>query len=143
MPISRSFKFEVKRKINTTLNLLKSFYFWQWQKDSFLANDAGTTKIKFWGNPSNLPLVKSLLGVSNDPKIENAEIKCEVFITDFSLPNSIRIPATLATIVQLNRPVDEILATYSRSLRRSINGQRAKYRCETINDLGQSNRIRG
>lgn len=135
MPISRSFKFEVKRKINTTLNLLKSFYFWQWQKDSFLANDVGTTKIKFWGKPSNLPLVKSLLGVSNDQKVENTEIKCEVLITDFPLPNSIRIPATLATIVRLNRSVDEVLATYSRSLRRSINGQRAKYRCETINDL--------
>jgi hypothetical protein len=136
MPISRSFKFEVKRQINTALNLLKSFYCWQWQKSTFLANEAGNTKIKFWGKANNVPLVKSLLGIPNNIT-ENAGIKCEVLITDFPLANSIRIPATLATIVQLNRSVDDILATYGRSLRRSINGQRAKYRTETISDLSQ------
>jgi hypothetical protein len=37
--------------------------------------------------------------------------------------------------VSLNRSVDDILATYSRSLRRSIVGQRADYRYEAVNDL--------
>lgn len=61
--------------------------------------------------------------------------KCEIKFTDFPSPGSICIPATLATIVPLHRTVEEILATYSRSLRRSITGQRSKYRTETISDI--------
>lgn len=85
-------------------------------------------------------MVKSLLGVSESITISqnsnnNPAFKCEIKITDFPLPGTICIPATLATIVPLHRTVEEILATYSRSLRRSITGQRGKYRTETISEL--------
>jgi hypothetical protein len=55
-----------------------------------------------------------------------------LLVTDFLIPNAICVPSALNTIVNLNRTVEEILASYSRSLRRSIQSQRSVYRYETV-----------
>jgi hypothetical protein len=134
--ISRSFKFEIKRKINTTLSLIKSFYFWKWQKNVFFANETGEAAVLFFGNSRNKWPLMALLGLTpNDNKVECSAVKNKLFITDFPMPNTLCVPATLATMVSLDQSVDDILASYSRSLRRSIVGQRADYRYETVNDL--------
>jgi hypothetical protein len=134
--ISRSLKFEIKYKFNATVSLIKSFYFWNWRKISFFTNDTEETAVLFFGNARNKWPLMALLGLTpNDNNFVCSEFKNRALITDFPLPNALCVPATLATIVPLNRSIDDILATYSRSLRRSIVGQRADYHYETVNDL--------
>jgi hypothetical protein len=134
--ISRSFKFEIKRKINTTLSLIKSFYFWKWRRNSFFTNETGKIAVLFFGSSRNKWPLMAVLGLTpNDNKVDISKAKNKVLVTDFPMPNTLCVPATLATIAPLNRSVDDILATYGRSLRRSIVGQRADYRYETVNDL--------
>ena len=132
---SRSFKYEVKRNINAAKRFIKSFYFWKWRKTAFLTNDTSFSGVQFFGNPENKSQLTALLGIYGEKNVESAALKNKVLITDFPIPNALCIPATLTTIVPLNRSVEDILATYSRSLRRSIVGQRAQYRYETVNSL--------
>lgn len=129
---SGSFKFEVKRRIKSIKRWVKSFYFWQWQKSTLLTNATNGVSVQFLGKASNKSLLIALLGLSSEIEASNSAASSKVFITDFPLPNALCIPATLTTIVPLNRSVEDILATYSRSLRRSIVGQRAQYRYEVV-----------
>ncbi len=115
--------------------MIKSFYFWQWRKSSFLTSETSITGVQFLGKANNKPLLIALLGLSNEHKVQGSGIQNKISITDFPMPNALCIPATLTTLVSLNRPIDDILATYSRSLRRSIVGQRTQYRYEAVNDV--------
>lgn len=131
----RSFKFELKHKVNTIKKLFKSYCFWHWRKNTYLVDGTNSIGVKFLGNVANHPLLIALLGLVSENSALHSVIKNEILITDFPLPNALRIPATLTTLVPLSRSIEEILASYGRSLRRSIVGQRNQYRYETVDTL--------
>jgi hypothetical protein len=131
--VSRSIKYEIKRKINLTKYLIKSYAFWKWQNSRFFLNSA---QIHYTGNPNNIKQIKGLLGLKEQATAdESSKVNIQVNITDFPVPNALSVPATLTTIVKLDRTLEDILASYSRSLRRSIQGQRSEYRYETVTSL--------
>lgn len=128
--LSKSFKYELKRKISLIKWLINSYQIWKWRACHF---EFGTTEIKFLGNPDHLMQLKGLLGFKPAENIDETQaVTTKLLATDFLMPHAICVPATLNTIVKLNRPVEEILASYSRSLRRSILSQRSEYRYETV-----------
>lgn len=131
--VSKSLKFEIKRKISIMKWLINSYKIWQWRECHF---NLGTSDIKFLGNPDHLTQLQSLLGFKASENLaDRCAVTTKLLATDFPLPNAICIPSALNTIVKLNRTVEEILASYSRSLRRSIQGQRSEYRYETVTSI--------
>lgn len=129
--ISRSVKYEIKRKVNLIKYLIESYSFWKWRKSQFFLN---SIQVNYLGNPDNFMQLKGLLGLKDQATLAESSI-VSISITDFPAPSALCVPATLATIVKLGRSVDDILASYSRSLRRSIQGQRPEYRYETVSSL--------
>lgn len=155
-----SLKFEIRQKKGQLRHFFASLRFWQWQHTTFLLNEntAGdntpsentTNKINpitihYKGRPQNKAVLKALLGVdSNTAETNNGQANInagEVYITEHFIRDAIRIPFCLITIVKLGLPIDEILASYSKSLRRSINSERPNYRYETVIDIAKLDAI--
>ncbi len=136
--ISPEVLYLVHQKLEQYQTLLLSFCCWKWRVFQFNLSDARAGHVRFLGNPDNQALLMSLLGVTLQEKSAvDTSSQYEIRINDFPLPNTITVPSTLNTIVSLNRPVEDIMATYSRSLRRSILAQRSQYRHETVLDGAQ------
>lgn len=137
--LSKSFKYELKRKISLIKWLMNSYQIWKWRVCHF---NLGTSEIKFLGNPDHLMQLKDLLGFKPAENLAEAQvITTKLLATDFLMTQAICVPATLNTIVKLNRTVEEILASYSRSLRRSILSQRQEYRYETVTSIEKIKQI--
>lgn len=128
--LSKSLKFEIKRKISLIKWLINSYQIWKWRVIHF---NLGASGIKFLGNPDHLTQLQSLLGFKVSENLTDKDaFTTKLLATDFFIPHTICVPSALNTIVKLNRSVEEILSSYSRSLRRSILGQRSEYRYETV-----------
>jgi len=142
--VSPSIRFEVKQKKGRALSFLSGLCFWKWKTFIFPLSDTNLTTIHYLGRPEKKPLLIALLGsksnTDNVTKTTGAN-SGEVFVSEFPMRDALCIPCTLTTIVKLGRTVDDILATYSRSLRRSITGQRSEYRYETVDDSAKIDTI--
>lgn len=106
----------------------------QWKTFVFPFKEANTTMVQYYGRQDYLPILKSLLGVSDVDyqQVEVLAIKDKVYVYGFPVPNTLRIPHCLSTLVSLDKPVEEILAGYSKSLRRSILKQAPKFHYEEV-----------
>jgi hypothetical protein len=131
--VLRSVKYQIKRRISLTKYFISSYSFWKWRSSHFILNSA---QINYFGNSDNIIQLKELLGLRDQAATpEPTKINIQINITDFPVPRALRIPATLTTVVKLDRTLEDILASYSRSLRRSIQAQRSEYRYETVANL--------
>jgi hypothetical protein len=128
--ISPSLKTELKGRLLQISNFVKGLYFWRWKYQLFITKSPSIS-VRYIGQ--HAAQVTALLGVDSTQQSE-AMVESELWLTDFPLPRAYPIPATLTTIVPLHRTVEEIMATYASSLRRSINKQRPSYRYERIDD---------
>jgi len=130
-----SIRFEIKQKKGRLLQFLLGLRFWKWETYTFPLNETNSTTITYRGRPENQAVLMALLGASRDSS--NATVNPsthKVFVSEYPMRDNICIPYSLTTIVKLGRSVEDILATYSRSLRRSINQESPAYRYEAVND---------
>jgi hypothetical protein len=71
--VSRSVKYEIKRKLNLTKYLIQSYAFWKWRSSHFFLNSA---QINYIGNQDNITQLKGLLGVKDQATVaENFQRK--------------------------------------------------------------------
>lgn len=129
-----SMRFELRQKKRRLVELLKSLCFWKWQSVRFSLSETNATVIYYKGNPENKASLMRLFGINSNSVPNVSPSTNEVYMTDYPIRDSLCMPCWLSTIVKLGRPIDDILATYSRSLRRSINEERPKYHYQTITD---------
>lgn len=129
--ISPSLKTEIRFRLLRCQNLVQSSYFWRWQYKQFQTKTPSIS-VRYLGQHASQVCV--LLGVSEQNSKPN-RLADTLWLTDFPVPRAYPIPSTLTTIVPLHRTVEEIMATYASSLRRSINKQRPPYRYEIIRDV--------
>lgn len=144
--LSPSLRFELKQHIYRTKHFCAALCFWQWQRSKFPFNANNTITINYLGRPQNKRILMSLLGVDaaniNQPNTSLANTKAnEVSVTQYPMRDAICIPFSLVTIVALRRPIETIVASYSKSLRRSINAERPNYRHKAINDIAKIDEI--
>lgn len=142
--VSPSIKFEIKQKKGRLIQLMPSLSFWKWQNLKFPARESNSTIIHYYGIPERKQSLMALLGVDPNTLCDStkADRKLnEAFVTEFPIRDALCLPICLNTIVKLNRPVEEIMATYASSLRRSINKQRAEYRHEALNTAVKIDKI--
>lgn len=128
--ISPSFKTEVKIKLQSFKCLIESLYCWRWKCQQFVTKTPSIA-VRYLG--AHATQAVTILGIDLQNQ-ETSQIEGQLWLTDFPVPRAYPIPATLTTIVPLHRTMEEIMATYASSLRRSINKQRPPYRYEVILD---------
>jgi len=134
--ISPSLRFDINQKKNQTLYFLQGLFFWKWQSVRFQISDTNPTTIHYLGNPAHKPTLMALLGANaNQPNVNAAAN--EIFVSQFPMRDMICVPFSLTTVVKLNRTVEDILATYSSSLRRQLNKQRPQFRYEKVTNAEQ------
>lgn len=135
------------RELSSRIGLcLSRLYFWQWKKFKLALSEGSATTVRYVGRAKQLPVLKTLLG-RNVTEIHASKLEAEdaspfntdnnVVVYEVPFPGSIRIPHCLSTVVRLNRSVEDILANYSKSLRRSISKRLADFHYETLTDVSQ------
>ncbi len=145
--VSPSLKFEIRQKRCQLKHFLASLNWRKWQHFSFPLSETNSTIVHYKGRLENKPVLKALLG--SDPAISYPGVPSgdKVYVTEHPMRDAICIPFFLITIVKLGRPIEEIVASYSKSLRRSINSDRPNYRYQAINcvdkiDLIENNMLK-
>jgi hypothetical protein len=136
--VSPSLRADLKQKRGRFSQIVTSLFFWKWRRFRFHLNESNLTMVHYLGRPEYIASIMALLGIN--PEINNKSVKAnthsdKVFASEFPIRNALCLPLYLTTIVKSNLPIDDIMANYSRSLRRSIAAQRAGYRYETVNDI--------
>jgi hypothetical protein len=134
----------LKQKIGRFSSFVASLFFWKWRRFQFPLNESNLTMVQYLGRPENKPSVMALLGINHDTcsgpvaVVPHSE---KIFTSDFPMRNALCLPFCLTTIVKLNRSVEDVMANYSRSLRRSITSQCSEYRYEAVNDIAKVDAI--
>lgn len=140
--IPPSLRFALKQLKERLVQFLAGLCFWKWEASTFYLDEAHLTTINYRGRPENKVILMALLGLSRE--LASAPVNTtsnKVCVREYPMRDSICIPHCLTTIVKLGRSVDDILATYSRSLRRSINQESASYRYEAVHDSAKIDAI--
>ncbi len=135
-----SLKYELRERKAHLSTFIKSLYFWEHEIFIFPVSAMQTTKIHFKGRSESVPVLKALLGVRNsneDAEVQKKNSFNNVFVYEFPVPGTLCIPQCLSTMVKLDKPVEDILASYSRSLRRSITKQAPKFRHVVVTEDAQ------
>lgn len=135
--ISPSVRFEIKQIKGRFAQLLASLCFWKWKSFEFPLSENNLTIIHYLGRTESKPMLMALLGIdfnTSTAKAGSKKYTGRAFVCEFPIPYALCIPFGLTTIVKLNRPIDDIMATYSRSLRRSITRQCTVYRYDEVDD---------
>lgn len=143
--VSPSLRTDLKLKKERFSQFVASLIFWKWRHFQFVLNESNPTVIHYLGRPENKPSIMALLGISPDNYSNSTTIhdahSAKAFASDFPMRNALCLPFCLTTVVKLNRPIEDIMANYSRSLRRSITAQRAQYRYELVDDIAKVDAI--
>jgi hypothetical protein len=131
-----SVKFELRACKEQSGYFLKRLCFWRWKSVTFRLNDTHPTTIRFLGRCESVPALASLLGAASavGVQVNSNGNSNRVFVYEVPVPNTLCIPLCLSTIVKIDKSIEDILAGYSRSLRRSIVKQSPKFRHEAIKD---------
>lgn len=133
--IPLSFRFEIRQKKGQFKHLLSRLCFWKWQHFSFPLSETNSIDIHYKGRPENKAVLMALLGASAMTAKEGVPAGDKVYVTEHYMRDAICIPFALITIVKLGRPIEDIVASYSKSLRRSINADRPNYRFQAIDNI--------
>lgn len=141
-----SIKFEIRSAKEALKRHLNSLKFWRNQKFEFQLENQSRTRVIYSGESTYLPAIKALLQIKpidSEPLgslSQNAQEPI-IQVSDTPMLGALRIPLCLATIVPLNRSMEDIMATYSRSLRRSIQQLYPQYQYVRVNDIATVDRL--
>ena len=137
--VSPSLRFEIRQTKERASHFLARLYFWQWRSVKFAFSTTNPTTIHYKGRLENKSILMGLLGVNPNLSVNVSasvsEKGAEVLVTECPMRDAICIPFCLITIVELGRPIEDIVASYSKSLRRSINSERPNYRYQAIDEI--------
>lgn len=135
--VPASIRFEIRQKKGRFIEFLKGLCFWKWQSFRFPLSETNATVIHYKGRPENKTALMLLLGIDTNAAGHASASADEAYVTEYPMRDSLQLPYCLITVVKLGRSVEDILASYSRSLRRSINAERPNYRYQTIHDVAK------
>ncbi len=129
-----SIKYQCKEFIAKASIFLSRLCFWRWEKFTFSASEKNPITVHYIGHKKHLDVVKSLLG-STGEKVKKHSNKATIY--EVPLPQTLCIPHCLSTVIRLDRSAEEIMASYSKSLRRSILKSLPDFHYKTLTDASQ------
>ncbi len=138
--IPPSLRYEIKQKKGRLQHFLASLNFLKWQHFLLQIGETDITTVHYKGRPENKPLLMALLGANTSQATSNKTAD-KIYVTEHPMRDAICIPFCLITVVKLGRSIEDIVATYSKSLRRSINSERPDYRYQAIDCMNKIDAI--
>ncbi len=143
--VSPSVLFEILQKKNRLKHFFGSLNCLQWQQFSFQTGETNLpnllTTVHYKGREKNKALLMTLLGADPVKSTQTITSGPKVYVTEYPMRDAICIPFTLITLVKLGRPIEDIVASYSKSLRRSISSERPSYRYQAIDNVDKIDTI--
>ncbi len=136
-----SLRFEIRQKKCQLKHFFPRLNCFKWQHFSFPLSETNLTTVHYKGRPENKAMLMALLGADSAISYPSIPTGPKVYVTEHPMRDAICIPFTLITIVKLGRSIEDIVATYAKSLRRSINSERPNYRYQAIGDVDKINAI--
>jgi hypothetical protein len=133
--VPASIRFEIRQKKAQFKHFFAVLRFWKWENHQFVTGEAHLTSVVYKGRPENKALLMALLGANTETSSQTSASDHQVYVTEHPMRDAICVPFALITIVKLGRPIEAILASYSKSLRRSINAERSNYRYQAIDGI--------
>jgi hypothetical protein len=105
-----------------------------WTKRCYRVEIPGGMHIVYRGRADHADMLTALFGASGCGEGGEPDRSRDVFVSELPAFGSLRIPSMVKTVVPLGRSTDDILASYGKSLRRSVSALRAEYRYERVTD---------
>lgn len=147
--VSPSIRFEIRQKKGQLKHLFSRLNCFKWQHFTFQAGETSLTSalttalttVHYKGRPENKALLMDLLGANPAAPSQAISSKHKVYVTEHPMRDAICVPFALITIVKLGRPIEDIVATYSKRLRRSIHSERPNYRYLAIDSTEKMDAI--
>ena len=136
-----SYRFEIRQKKGQFKHFLASLNCFKWQHFSFPLSETNSTTVHYKGRPENKAMLIALLGADSAISYPSIPSGDKVYVTEHPMRDAICIPFTLITIVKLGRSIEDIVSTYSKSLRRSINSERPNYCYQAIDSVDKVDAI--
>jgi hypothetical protein len=133
--VPASTKFEIRQKKSQFKHFFAALRFWKWETHQFVTGETHLTSVTYKGRPENKALLMALLGANVEISSQTSASEHQVYVTEHPMRDAICVPFALITIVKLGRPIEDIVASYSKSLRRSISAERPNYRFQAINSV--------
>lgn len=127
-----SMKHRVKQYKTKLFDFIARAKYWQHETIDFQLPNT-TYTVRYIGRASRLCMLKPLLGATDAEHIKRDSAP-SILVTEFAKPNSICVPACLTTVVPLNKPVDDIVASYAKSLRRALKKQLVRFTYQAVSD---------
>lgn len=112
---------------------------WQHQTEHFSIENASFL-VQYKGRSEKLGILKGLLGADDEEQVR-PELTPLVHVCELPKAGAIHIPASFNTVVPLDRPLDDIVATYAKSLRRALKKQLARYSYQLVTNPAQIRQI--
>ena len=134
-----SLRFEIRQKRCQLKHFFPRLNCFKWRHFSFPLSETNLTTVHYKGRPENKAMLMALLGADTAISYPSIPTGPKVYVTEHPMRDAICIPFTLITIVKLGRSIEDIVATYAKSLRRSINSERPNYRYQAIDDVDKIN----
>lgn len=133
--VPASTRFEIRQKKAQFKHFFAALSFWKWETHQFVTGETHLTSVIYRGRTENKALLMALLGANVETSSETSASEHQVYVTEHPMRDAIRVPFALITIVKLGRPIEAIVASYSKSLRRSLNAERPNYRFQAIDSI--------
>jgi hypothetical protein len=144
MLLSRSTRFELRALAAYVKDLLGWACFWKWKYARLAHPDNIAHDILYLGRKDKREQALALLGIDGAVDADQVS-KCRssrrVFLGEIPSVGALWIPKYLSMVLPLENPLDEITASCSRSLRRLIEQQHAKYTTRKVLDMAEVEHI--
>lgn len=130
-----SVRFELRERASHLKELAYQLRFWHWRLCRIRCESVSSCDILFLGTGRTLDRAVDLIGGRCEVGASRSgwgDLRQSVLISDIPTPGAYRVPVMLNTVVPLGRTLEEISASYRRSVCRLIRGQRQKYSARQV-----------
>jgi hypothetical protein len=140
--LSPSMRFKFRAHAAWLNELRKRMCLWRWELVKLSHQGNSSHNIVYIGRKDKRSQALALLGLKNEVNKLNGNLPFhQVLVSEAPLPGALRVPQTLNTVLPLGRPITEIVAGYSSSLRTLIHSHRASYSIKSVQDDADIDRI--
>lgn len=128
--ISPAIRYAIRNIASFLRERLDRARLWNWKKHRLVTQGDNPYEIVYTGRSKSLVIAKSLLRAdnSNVTRISNIDLyNRTVFVSEFPMPGSLRVPWSLRTVITLGKPIEEIRSGFGNELRKRIRKYQNKY----------------
>lgn len=129
--IPPSMRYRLRQEFAWIREQLKRACIWKWKVFKFPLRNDSRFEILFVGRKTRMEDAKSILGTKDELSTGPESVgrsRQKVLVSEFPIPGALRVPVHLDAVIPLGRPIEEVIASYGKSLRKQLRKHREFYR---------------